>query len=180
MLLVVLVLAGFVPAIAYAATCVDCHTKETPNIVTDWKLSKHSENDVDCSECHGDGHMSAADTDQVKLPTPDTCAECHEDRVAQYKKGKHAVAWVAMNVMPTTHAQPMALIEGQKGCGGCHKIGLKTEDEIKQLKADGITYGASACDSCHTRHTFSVKEASEPQACQTCHTGFDYPQWEMY
>ncbi len=20
----------------------------------------------------------------------------------------------------------------------------------------------------------------EPQACQTCHTGFDHPQWEMY
>jgi hypothetical protein len=163
-----------------AADCVGCHTKETPNIVTDWKLSQHSANDIDCSACHGDGHSSASDVAKVLLPTPDTCAECHEERVEQYKNGKHAKAWVAMNVMPTTHNLPSALIAGQKGCGGCHKIGLKTADEIKQLKADGITYGASACDSCHTRHTFSVKEAREPQACQTCHMGFDHPQWEMW
>jgi hydroxylamine dehydrogenase len=25
-----------------------------------------------------------------------------------------------------------------------------------------------------------VKEAQQPQACQTCHMGFDHPQWEMY
>jgi hypothetical protein len=67
-----------------------------------------------------------------------------------------------------------------KGCGGCHKIGLKSEAEIKQIKADGGGFGLASCDACHTRHTFSVKEASEPQACQTCHMGFDHPQWEMY
>lgn len=27
--------------------CLDCHTKITPNIVSDWQLSKHSLNDVD-------------------------------------------------------------------------------------------------------------------------------------
>jgi hypothetical protein len=74
----------------------------------------------------------------------------------------------------------MELIDGQKGCGGCHKIGLKTDEEIAQLKADGQRFGNASCDACHTRHTFSTKEASEPQACQTCHMGFDHPQWEMY
>ena len=38
----------------------------------------------------------------------------------------------------------------------------------------------ASCDACHTRHTFSKKEAQQPQACQTCHMGFDHPQWEMY
>jgi hypothetical protein len=74
----------------------------------------------------------------------------------------------------------MVLMEGMKGCGGCHKIGLKTEAEIKELKADGAGFGVASCDACHTRHVFSVKEASQPQACQTCHMGFDHPQWEMY
>jgi hypothetical protein len=82
--------------------------------------------------------------------------------------------------MPTIHWQPMALIEGMKGCGGCHKIGLKSEAEIKELKKQGSGYGLASCDACHTRHLFSVKEARQPQACQTCHMGFDHPQWEMY
>ncbi len=67
-----------------------------------------------------------------------------------------------------------------KGCGGCHKIGLKTEAEIKELKKSGAGFGVASCDACHTRHTFSVVEAKQPQACQTCHLGFDHPQWEMY
>jgi len=53
-----------------AQNCVDCHKDITPNIVTDWQLSKHSENDVDCSVCHGDGHTSATDVEKVELPTP--------------------------------------------------------------------------------------------------------------
>jgi len=71
-------------------------------------------------------------------------------------------------------------MEGMKGCGGCHKIGVKSEEEIKQLKKDGAGFGVASCDACHTRHTFSKTEAQQPQACQTCHMGFDHPQWEMY
>jgi hypothetical protein len=85
-----------------------------------------------------------------------------------------------MKAMPTAHWQPMALMEGMKGCGGCHKIGLKSEAEIKELKKSGPGFGIASCDACHTRHTFSVQEAKQPQACQTCHMGFDHPQWEMY
>jgi hypothetical protein len=67
-----------------------------------------------------------------------------------------------------------------KGCGGCHKIGLKSEADMAALKEAGEGFGLASCDACHTRHMFSVKEASQPQACQTCHMGFDHPQWEMY
>lgn len=160
--------------------CVECHKKVTPNIVSDWQLSKHSQNDIDCAVCHGDEHTSAEDVAKAKIPTPETCALCHEAQVEQFKSGKHAFAWAAMKAMPTTHALPVALREGMKGCGGCHKIGLKTEAEIKELKAMGAGFGVASCDACHTRHTFSVVEARQPQACQTCHMGFDHPQWEMY
>jgi hydroxylamine dehydrogenase len=163
-----------------ASQCVDCHSKVTPNIVSDWKLSKHSQAEITCVACHGDQHTSANDVDKVKLPTPDNCAECHSMQVDQYKKGKHALAWAAMKAMPTIHWQPMAMIEGQKGCGGCHKIGLKTPAEIADLRQHGVEFGAAACDSCHTRHTFSAEEARQPQACESCHMGFDHPQWEMY
>jgi len=152
----------------------------TPNIVSDWEVSKHSQNGIDCSACHGEQHESVRDVANVQIPTPQTCALCHETKVQQFKGGKHSFAWAAMKAMPTAHWQPMALMEGMKGCGGCHKIGLKTEGEIKELKKDGSGFGVASCDACHTRHAFSVQEAKQPQACQTCHMGFDHPQWEMY
>ena len=164
----------------FGQDCVTCHKQIQPGIVQDWQLSKHSQNDVDCSTCHGDEHINADDVANVQLPTPEVCSQCHEDQVNQFTAGKHALAWTAMKAMPTIHHQPDALIDGQKGCGGCHKLGLKGEDEIKRLKEEGSGYGVASCDACHTRHTFSVKEAQQPQACQTCHMGFDHPQWEMY
>jgi len=163
-----------------AQLCVNCHKQVTPNIVSDWQLSKHSLNDVDCSVCHGGLHTSAQDVVNVRIPTLETCGTCHYNRVAEFKSGKHAFAWAAMKAMPTAHWQPMALMEGMKGCGGCHKIGVKTEDEIQELKKDGAGFGVASCDACHTRHIFSADEARQPQACQTCHMGFDHPQWEMY
>jgi hydroxylamine dehydrogenase len=163
-----------------ADICVDCHKNRQPNIVIDWGISKHSENDVDCATCHGDAHTTEQDFVKAEIPTPETCAQCHETQVEQFSKGKHALAWAAMNAMPTIHHQPAALIEGMKGCGGCHKIGLKSEEDVKKLKEEGSGFGLASCDACHTRHTFSTKEAKQPQACQTCHMGFDHPQWEMY
>lgn len=160
--------------------CVSCHDKVTPGIVQDWRLSAHQKGGVDCAVCHGSAHTQQTDIGEALIPTPATCAECHEDQVEQFKEGKHALAWAAMKAMPTAHWQPMALMEGMKGCGGCHKIGLKTADEIQMLKKEGSGFGVASCDSCHTRHLFSLAEAREPQACRTCHMGFDHPQWEMY
>ncbi len=172
----------FLSFITYLSSqeCVDCHGKTTPKIVSDWKLSKHSQNDVTCSDCHGNAHKSQNDTEKALIPTPETCSQCHDTQVNQFKSGKHAFGWAAMKAMPTAHFQPMAMMEGMKGCGGCHKIGLKTEMEIKELKKEGAGFGLASCDACHTRHLFSVEEAKQPQACQTCHMGFDHPQWEMY
>jgi hypothetical protein len=175
---VVLLLTAF--GALFAQKCVECHKKVTPGIVTDWQLSKHSQNEVDCAVCHGGEHTSAEDVAKARIPTPETCETCHATQVAQFRRGKHAFGWAAMKAMPTFHWQPMAMTEGMKGCGGCHKIGLKTEAEIRELKRNGAGFGLASCDACHTRHTFSVVEARQPQACQTCHMGFDHPQWEMY
>ncbi len=160
--------------------CVECHSKTTPNVVSDWKVSKHSGAGVGCQACHGSEHVSADDAAKARIPTADTCGQCHADRLEQFKKGKHALAWAAMEAMPTIHYQPMAMTEGMKGCGGCHKIGLKSSEQVQTLVKSGIRFGSASCDSCHTRHTFSVEEAKSPQACETCHMGFDHPQWEMY
>ncbi len=163
-----------------AETCVECHKKVTPNIVSDWQASVHSKKGTECSTCHGEAHTSAHDAAKARIPTPDVCEGCHPERVRQFTSGKHALAWAAMEAMPTIHAQPVALTEGMKGCGGCHKIGLKTQAEINELQKQARGFGVASCDACHTRHIFSREEARQPQACQTCHMGFDHPQWEMY
>ncbi len=161
-----------------ASKCISCHEKVTPQVVYDWKESKHSKNDVDCSTCHGE-HSGLKDIEKLKMPTPETCATCHDKRVKEFKEGKHAFGWIAMKAMPMVMHQPIQVVgeKGFKGCSGCHKIGLKSEEEIKEGK---FLYGTGSCDACHTRHKFSVEEAKDPRACRTCHMGFDHPQWEMW
>ncbi len=176
----VLITAGFlfIPQTIRASKCITCHKKITPGIVQQWEESKHSKNDVDCSVCHGE-HSGLKDIEKLKMPTPETCANCHEERVKEFKKGKHALGWIAMKAMPMVIHQPIQVAgeKGFKGCSGCHKIGLKSEEEIKEGK---FWYGTGSCDACHTRHKFSVEEARDPRACRTCHMGFDHPQWEMW
>ncbi len=156
--------------------CLKCHIDQgiTGSAIRDWQLSKHFEGGVGCATCHVPAEdalavikgmaTSCEDTRVRRAVSPRNCSACHVDQSAQFSNGKHAVAWTAMMAMPTTAEQPKALIEGEKGCGGCHRIG---RDEGK-------------CDSCHTRHLFSTAEARRPEACMTCHMGFDHPQWEMY
>lgn len=173
-------LLGPVPLNAQENDCVGCHEENSPGIVADWRASRHSQMGVDCATCHRGAHTTAGTPDETGMPTAETCAMCHQNRVDEFMAGKHALAWAAMNAMPTIHWQPMGLTEGMKGCGGCHKLGAKSPEEIQALNEQDQGYGFASCDACHTRHLFSKEEARQPQACQTCHMGFDHPQWEMW
>jgi hypothetical protein len=148
---------------AVESKCIGCHEKATPGIVKDFGAGKMGAL-IDCSACHGSEHTTAQDTAKAKMPSAPDCAKCHPKQAERFAQGKHALAWAAMEAMPRTAHQPGSIIEGLKGCGGCHRIG---KDQGK-------------CDSCHTRHKYSVQEAKNPLACATCHMGFDHPQWEMW
>ncbi len=156
--------------------CIDCHKKVTPGIVSQHLSSKMAKAGVDCSDCHGKEHKGMEDFLKAKLPTPSTCENCHLEQVKQYKEGKHNLGWIAASAMPMWAHQPKAVVgEGYKGCSSCHKIGEKSPEEKYNYR-----YGNAQCDSCHTRHSFNKSEAQNPMACQTCHMGFDHPQWEMW
>ncbi len=161
-------------------SCIDCHSKISPGQVQDWRVSKHAKNDISCSVCHGNKHKNAKDYQKAVLPDEHKCAECHETQFNQFKKGKHQFGWTSMNAMPVTHLEPDILMEGGRGCGGCHNMGIKTEAQKKKLRDKGYRYQNNSCDECHTRHSFSKKEALDPRACQQCHMGYDHPQWEMW
>lgn len=156
--------------------CIECHKDVTPGIVKqflDGPMGQSGE--VNCSDCHGAKHKGPDDAHLAEIPTPKTCARCHEEQVKQFDEGKHSLAWVAMEAMPMLNHQPGPIrSEGYKGCAGCHKIGYKDAQKLH------VRYGTGACDSCHTRHAFKKSEALDPRACQTCHMGFDHPQWEMW
>ena len=113
-LIVLSLFSVFTLSAAWAQTCLDCHKKLSPAIVSDWQLSKHSHYKIGCAACHGDRHKSATDVAQVQIPTPDTCGKCHAERVAQFKKGKHALGWASMNAMPIAHMLPTTLAERPK------------------------------------------------------------------
>jgi predicted CXXCH cytochrome family protein len=160
--------------------CISCHNELSPGQVADWRASVHSQEDVTCSTCHGDAHKGAEDAGLAMLPDEGVCAECHEQQFDQFVKGKHNLGWSAMNALPVTHLEPDELMEGGRGCGGCHNMGIKSEEQRKELREKGYRYQNNSCDECHTRHAFSIKESRDPKACQQCHMGYDHPQWEMW
>jgi len=160
--------------------CITCHRDISPGQVADWESSQHSKEEVTCSVCHGDAHQGAKDAKLAQLPDEHVCAECHEEQFDQFAKGKHNFGWTSLNALPVTHVEPDELMEGGRGCGGCHNMGIKSEAQKKEQRDKGYRYQNNSCDECHTRHSFSKKEALDPKACQQCHMGYDHPQWEMW
>ncbi len=160
--------------------CIVCHLKATPGLAADWQASLHSQEGIGCSECHGDKHQTSKDSNLARLPDEHVCAECHQEQFDQFAKGKHNLGWSSLNALPITHMEPDILMEGGKGCGGCHNMGIKSEAQKKDQLAKGYRYQNNSCDECHTRHSFSKKEAQDPRACEQCHMGYDHPQWEMW
>jgi hypothetical protein len=161
-------------------SCLDCHKKHSPGQVQDWQVSRHAEEGITCRDCHGEDHSTAADYKKATLPDEQVCRACHEEQYDQFSKGKHNYGWTAMNAIPATHIAPDELMEGGGGCGGCHNMGIKSEAQKAEQLAKGYRYQNNSCDECHTRHSFSKKEAQNPRACQQCHMGYDHPQWEMW
>jgi len=156
-------------------TCLECHKKVTPGIVKQFLSGKMGKIGLDCSIYHGNKHRDRNDYLKAEMPTIETCNRCHSSQVTQYRAGKHNLAWVAVTTMPNWTHQPLPTRTEYKGCAGCHKLGEKSPEERKKYR-----YGNVQCYSCHTRHSFNKSEAANPRACQTCHMGFDHPQWEMW
>jgi hydroxylamine dehydrogenase len=72
--------------------CITCHRTLAFGIVVQWEKSKHKEAGVGCDVCHGSDHSSLTDVGLAKMPTPQTCGNCHPDQFDGYKAGKRASA----------------------------------------------------------------------------------------
>jgi hydroxylamine dehydrogenase len=109
------------------------------------------------------------------MPDAANCGQCHLKQFAereserdtftwpqdQWPKGRpsHALSYKA-NVETAIFAA-MEQREVAEGCTFCHTA-------------------QNTCNSCYTRHEFSVVEARKPQACAMCHNGVDHNEFENY
>ncbi|RLB06799.1 MAG: cytochrome C [Deltaproteobacteria bacterium] len=164
---------------AKPSNCEKCHAQVTPGIVEDFNHGKMAKK-LTCKSCHGTKHIGEKDIEEAELPTISTCKKCHRRQVKQYMSGKHAKGLIAVTALPGfAHKQPEAYIAGQKGCNGCHNLGI-TDSSVRESELRKYYKYGMDCQNCHTRHAFSKQEARQPEACNSCHTGFDHAQWEFW
>lgn len=133
-------------------------------------------NEVGCIDCHvGVNKTHGQHKTELKLPDAAACGQCHLKQFAereserdtftwpqnQWPKGRpsHALSYKA-NVETAIFAA-MEQREVAEGCSFCHTA-------------------QNTCNSCHTRHEFSVVEARKPQTCALCHNGVDHNEFENY
>lgn len=180
-----------------AEDCVTCHQEKNPGLYKQWKNSKHGENDVGCIDCH---QADKSDVDAFEhygatiatLVTPKDCSKCHEKEAEQTMKSYHATAGEILDsadayLAHVAGGQPVAIT----GCENCHgskikidpnepnKLSRKTwpNSGIGRINPDG---SKGSCNACHSRHSFSVEQARQPENCGKCHLGPDHPQKEIY
>ncbi|MBM4053252.1 MAG: hydroxylamine oxidoreductase [Planctomycetes bacterium] len=163
--------------------CVACHEEVTPGFVNDWRESTHANpkknpnfaaktqeiekligrelKEVTCSDCHGKDHK------ELHMPTPAHCGECHPQQVTEFmgerERGRpNHVDSLMANAVPPWYPEMFrrGYPAGQFGCDLCH--------------------AADRCNICHSRHKFAAAEGRRPEACMSCHMGFDHPDAESY
>ena len=156
--------------------CISCHEKENMSVgsIKQWKMSKHAEQGIGCIECHGTEkdewdafYCPESDIPVARHPTPKDCAKCHEDEVKEFANSKHAHQfWLLKNADRSVFEFPIAT---RNGCEECHNIGNIWPDK-----------SVGECDVCHTKHSFSLEVARQPETCGECHLGPDHPHIEIY
>ncbi len=191
------------------AECIACHKDKNPGIIADWKDSRHAHVGVSCIDCHGkekDSPMAyqcegieGTDSYISVLVPPSTCGRCHAREQEQFNESGHFRSYRQIIPKDSLHAL-VKRHEGQDhpelhnapnetGCMQCHGTEIKLGEDNRptqetwpnagmgNIYPDGST---GDCDSCHTRHAFTLKESRHPRACASCHLGPDHPNIEIF
>lgn len=160
---------------AQSQKCVDCHEKENiaPKVHDSYAESKHAKNGIGCLDCHtaDKGDFDAFTKGNHPLvashPTPKDCAQCHAQEVEEATKSKHAYPFWLYAAADRAVFEP--IVGTKQGCEQCHNLSA--------MWPDG---SVGECDICHSKHSFDVSMARNPNTCGECHLGPDHPQKEIY
>ena len=176
--------------------CIACHQKQaTPLVVEQWEQSRHAAVGIACFECH-QADKSRPEAFQhygqmvAVIVSPKRCGTCHDEQVKQFEASHHAAAGELLgsldNVLGDVVEGPPASVSG---CQKCHGSRVKVlaggkldpltwpNEGIGRLNPDG---SKGSCSICHSRHTFAVTIARQPESCGYCHLGPDHPQMEIF
>ena len=178
-----------------SASCLECHEDAVPGLVKEWRISRHYGANVGCYECHAaePGDKDAFEHNGYNIAvivSPKDCSKCHQGEFDEFQKSHHADAGRILgsldNVLGEVVEGPFAAINGCKQCHG--SIVEVTEDGqlspetwpnsgMGRINPDG---SKGSCAACHSRHSFDVALARQPENCGKCHLGPDHPQKEIY
>jgi hypothetical protein len=175
--------------------CVDCHGKDDPGIVNEWKKSEHAKQGIGCYECHkaNKGEPDAFEHYGAVIATivsPKDCGQCHPKEMKEMMHSYHARANKFVGSLDNVLGR---LVTGEAnfvlGCAQCHGANLKVKGNGKLTVASWPNHGIGrvnpdgtlgACSSCHERHRFSLEQVREAETCGKCHQGPDHPQMEIW
>ena len=176
--------------------CIACHQSGTaPLAVQQWAASRHAQVGIGCYECHQADNTRPDAFDHFgysisAIVTPKSCGACHAQEAAEFQASHHAQAGQILgsldNVLGEDVEGPAAAAMGCKKCHGSEvkvlgkgKLDPATwpNEGIGRLNPDG---SKGSCSVCHSRHTFSLAIARQPESCGYCHLGPDHPQAEIY
>ena len=176
--------------------CIKCHQEQaTPLVVQQWASSKHSGAGIGCFECHQAGKDRPDSFEHYNfrisvIVSPKVCGTCHAKETDEFENSHHALAGQILGSLDNVLGD---IIEGPQaaasGCAKCHGSVIKV---LKDGKLDPATWpnegigrinpdgSKGSCSICHSRHTFSLAIARQPESCGYCHLGPDHPHEEIY
>ncbi len=188
--------------------CIACHKIENTSIYQQWGDSKHYRANVGCYECHAaqEGEPDAFNHEGFLIATivsPRDCARCHAREAEEFARSHHSKGGRILGSLDNVLAE---VVEGNhglvtpafqrgvsaaavSGCWQCHGSEVKVlpggkldpatwpNTGIGRINPDG---SEGSCSACHSRHSFSVALARNPDNCGKCHMGPDHPQREIY
>ena len=127
--------------------CVECHTKETPGIVSHWTGSTHAEKGVGCVECHKaeQGDVDGYDHKGVFIATvvtPRDCGACHEREHHEFAASHHSKAGNILHSLDNLLAET---VEGSRVSFSPH-----SPTPGKATRAvNGLASASTGCHQCH-------------------------------
>ena len=143
--------------------CLNCHSIMTPDLVDQWKESKHALDNVKCNVCHGE----KTSENFIAKPHKERCRACHADQVKTLSESN--MSSIACGNCHSVHLFSSKIARETSTCARCHNIQWELYDGSVMEKRD------VRCSNCHFhKDYFSISNHSlrvENQSCLGCHDG---------
>ena len=141
--------------------CLNCHSIMTPDLVDQWRQSKHAMDNVKCNVCHGE----KTSEDFIARPQKERCRPCHPDQVKTISESR--MNRVACGACHSIHQFSSMIARKSSTCTGCHK------NQWELYNGSTMEKKGVQCSECHFhKDYFTISNHSlkvEARNCEGCH-----------